>query len=59
MACHMGGARERMVASAKRALRVVLGRAVVYEEVLQTAIVEVKVVINSRLSPMSAQNQEI
>ena len=48
MACHMGGAWERMVASVKRALRVVLGRAVVYEEALQTAIVEVEAVINSR-----------
>ena len=47
-ACHMGGIWERMVASVKRALRVVLGSLVPHEEALQTAITEVEAVINSR-----------
>ena len=47
-ASHMGGIWERLVASVKRALRVVLGRQVVTDEVLSTALVEVEYVVNSR-----------
>ncbi|XP_043226266.1 uncharacterized protein LOC122383664 [Amphibalanus amphitrite] len=47
-ACHMGGIWERMVATVKRALRVVLGNFIVHEEALLTAIAEVEAVINSR-----------
>ena len=45
---HMGGIWERMVASVKRALRAVLGRVIVSEETLNTAIVEVESIVNSR-----------
>lgn len=45
---HMGGVWERMVASVKRALRAVLGRIIVSEEVLHTVTVEVEAVVNSR-----------
>ena len=45
---HMGGAWERMVASVKRALRVILGGLTVHEEALHTAITEVEAIINSR-----------
>ena len=44
----MGGAWERLIASVKRALRVVLGKLVVTEEVLRTSLIEVEAVLNSR-----------
>ena len=45
---HMGGSWERLVASVKRALRVVLGNQCVSEEVLTTALAEVEFMINGR-----------
>ena len=47
-ASHMGGVWERLVASTKRALRVVLGSQCVADDVLQTVLAEVEFVINSR-----------
>ena len=47
-ASHMGGIWERLVASVKRSLRVVLGHQVVSEEELSTVLVEVESVLNSR-----------
>ena len=47
-ASHMGGVWERLVASTKRALRVVLGGQCVTDEVLQTVLAEVEYVLNSR-----------
>ena len=44
----MGGVWESMIASVKRALRAVLGRLLVTEDVLQTVITEVESVVNSR-----------
>ena len=45
---HMGGCWERLVASVKRALRVVIGQQVVTEEVLATVLNEVEHMLNSR-----------
>ena len=45
-ASHMGGVWERLVASVKRALRVVLGNQCVAEDVLHTALVEVEYMLN-------------
>ena len=45
---HMGGVWERLVASTKRALRVILGGQCVTDEVLQTVLAEVEYVLNSR-----------
>ena len=45
---HMGGCWERLVASTKRALRVVIGRQLVTEEVLVTVLAEVEHMLNSR-----------
>ena len=47
-ASHMGGVWERLVASVKRSLRVVLGNQIVSDEVLATVLVEVESVLNSR-----------
>ena len=47
-ASHMGGVWERLVASTKRALRVVLGSQCVSDDLLQTVLAEVEFVINSR-----------
>ena len=47
-ASHMGGVWERLVASVKRSLRVVLGNQIVSEEVLFTVLVEVEAVLNGR-----------
>ena len=47
-ASHMGGVWERLVASVKRSLRVVLGNHIVSEEVLFTVLVEVEAVLNGR-----------
>ena len=44
----MGGVWEAMIATVKRALRAVLGRLLVTDEVLQTVITEVEAVVNSR-----------
>ena len=45
---HMGGVWERLVASVKRALKVVLGNQCVSEDVLHTALVEVEYMLNGR-----------
>ncbi|XP_043233923.1 uncharacterized protein LOC122387633 [Amphibalanus amphitrite] len=45
---HMGGCWERLVASVKRAVRVVIGRGCVSDEVLATVIAEVEFMLNSR-----------
>ena len=45
---HMGGCWERLVASAKRALRVVIGNQLVTDEVLATVLAEVEYILNSR-----------
>ena len=45
---HMGGVWERLVASVKRALRVVLGSQCVAEDVLHTTLVEVEYMLNGR-----------
>ena len=47
-ASHMGGVWERLVASVKRALRVVLGVQCLSEDVLQTVLVEVEFMLNGR-----------
>lgn len=47
-ASHMGGVWERLVASVKRSLRVVLGNQCVSEDVLQTVLTEVEFMVNSR-----------
>ena len=47
-ASHMGGVWERLVASVKRSLRVVLGNQCVDEDVLHTALLEVEFQVNSR-----------
>ena len=47
-ASHMGGIWERLVASVKRALRVVLGDKIVTDDVLHTVLTEVEYVFNSR-----------
>ena len=47
-ASHMGGVWERLVASVKRALRVVLGTQCLAEDVLHTVLVEVEFMLNSR-----------
>ena len=47
-ASHMGGIWERLVASVKRALLVVLGNQVVAEDVLHTVLVETEFTLNSR-----------
>ena len=44
----MGGAWERMVASVKRALKVVIGNQVTTDEVLATVLSEVEYIVNSR-----------
>ena len=44
----MGGVWERLVASVKRALRVVLGVQCLSEDVLQTVLVEVEFMLNGR-----------
>ena len=59
-ACHMGGAWERMIASAKLALRAVLGRLIVTDEVLKTVLAEVEAVLNSRpLTHVSTQVDDL
>ena len=45
---HMGGCWERLVASVKRAVRVVIGSQCVTDEVLATVLAEVEFVLNSR-----------
>ena len=45
---HMGGCWERLIASVKRALRVVLGNQLVTDEVLTTVLTEVEFMLNSR-----------
>lgn len=45
---HMGGVWERLVASVKRALKVVLGNQCVSEDVLHTVLTEVEYMINGR-----------
>ena len=45
---HMGGCWERLVGSAKRALRVVIGDRLVTDEVLATVLAEVEHMLNSR-----------
>ena len=45
---HMGGCWERLVASAKRVLRVVIGDRLVTDEVLATVLAEVEHMLNSR-----------
>ena len=56
---HMGGIRERMVASVKRALRAVLERVIVSEETLHTVVVEVESIVNSRpLTHVSADGTD-
>ena len=47
-ASHMGGVWERLVASVKRAVKAVLGKQVVSDEVLLTTITEVEYMLNSR-----------
>ena len=47
-ASHMGGVWERLVSSVKRALRTVLGRQCVSEDVLHTVLTEVEYMLNSR-----------
>ena len=47
-ASHMGGVWERLVASVKRSLRVVLGNQCVAEDVLHTVLLEVEFLLNSR-----------
>ena len=52
----MGGVWERMVGTVKRALRTVLGRLMVTDEVLQTVLAEAEAIVNSRpLTYVSAQ----
>lgn len=47
-ASHMGGVWERLVASVKKALRVVLGNQTVHDDVLHTTVLEVEFQVNSR-----------
>ena len=47
-ASHMGGIWERLVASVKRALRVVLGTQCLSEDVLHTVLTEIEFMLNSR-----------
>ena len=47
-AADMGGVWERMIGTVKRALRTVLGRLIVTDEVLQTVVAEAEAVVNSR-----------
>ena len=56
-ASHMGGVWERLVASVKRSLRVVLGNQCVSEDVLHTALLEVEFLLNSR--PLTYASAEI
>ena len=44
----MGGVWERLVASVKKALKVILGNQYVSEDVLHTALVEVEYMLNGR-----------
>ncbi|XP_043241080.1 uncharacterized protein LOC122391342 [Amphibalanus amphitrite] len=47
-AADMGGIWERMIGTVKRALRTVLGRLIITDEVLHTVITEAEAVVNSR-----------
>lgn len=59
-AADMGGVWERMVGTVKRALRTVLGKLMVTDEVLQTVIAEAEAVVNSRpLTYVSAQGDSL
>ena len=59
-AADMGGVWERMVGTVKRALRTVLGKLMVTDEVLQTVIAEAEAVVNSRpLTYVSAQSDSL
>ena len=58
-ASHMGGAWERLVATVKRALRAVLGKQTVCDDVLHTTVVEVEYAVNSRpLTYVSGANSD-
>ena len=59
-AADMGGVWERMIGTVKRALRTVLGKLMVTDEVLQTVIAEAEAVVNSRpLTYVSAEGDSL
>ena len=56
LASHMGGVWESMVRSVKKILKVMMKQGVVGDEVLQTVLIEVEWVLNSR--PISQLHQD-